>query len=319
MTAQDATLAPHGRERPRATASDAAAAITRRVDLADDHWTAARMTMLETRGPVSRSRAGRTGSCCGARCWTASGASRDPSSSCTGPQAVARPSCLAQWAQSDPRPTCWLTIRPAHSDPVLLVADLARALAAVHPSGPLASLPRRVGGSDALRSLARLSRALDEAQTPTLIVVDDAHRIRDGRLSISSRPSPTDSRRRAVSRSQRERDSELPVARWQLADRVLIVEQDDLRLDVAECGSVLEALGVAEAKRLAPDVQERTEGWVAGDPPHRPLPPAARDGAAGAGSGRRRRHRRLSAHGGARPPRRDHQATPGADRPSWTW
>jgi LuxR family maltose regulon positive regulatory protein len=180
-----------------------------------------------------------------------------------GPAGSGKTVLLAQWAHADPRPTCWLTISPGHSDPVLLLGDLARALAAVHPTGPLSALPRRVAGSDALRSLARLSRALDEAETPTLIVLDDLHRLR-GRTVLDIVATLADrlpgSSRIALAARAR---IDLPIARWELADRVLIVDPEDLRLDVAECGDVLEAIGVSDARRLAPDIHERTEGLAA--------------------------------------------------------
>ena len=181
-----------------------------------------------------------------------------------GPAGSGKTVLLAQWALSDPRPCAWLTIGSGHSDPVLLLADLARALAAVHPGDPFASLPRRVGGSDALRSLARLSRALDEAQAPTLIVLDDVHHIRErSALDIVATLAdrlPATCRISLAARAH----LDLPVARWQLTDRVLIIDQDDLRLDIDECTGVLDGLGIPEAERLAPGVHRRAEGWAAG-------------------------------------------------------
>ena len=55
-----------------------------------------------------------------------------------GPAGSGKSTLLTQLVLDDPRPCAWLTIETRHSDPVLLVGALSRALADVHPMGPLA-------------------------------------------------------------------------------------------------------------------------------------------------------------------------------------
>lgn len=181
-----------------------------------------------------------------------------------GPAGSGKTTLLAQWARADPRPSGWLTIDTEHSDPVRLVGSLARVLAAVHPSGAIASLPRRIRGSDALRGLARLTRALDEEQVATLLVIDDLHLLTDQRavdlvVTLADR-WPGDGRIALSGRT----DSQLPLARWQLSGRALVVDHATLDLDLGECARLLERLGVANASDVAPTVHRRTEGWAAG-------------------------------------------------------
>jgi len=168
---------------------------------------------------------------------------------------------LTQMVLGDPRPCAWVTIDARHSDPVLLVGTIARSIAQVHPTGPLAG---RIAGADAMRSLARLTRALDEQDEPTLLVVDDIHHLTDRHaidmlVALADR-YPASGRIAFAART----DMGLPIMRWTLASRVLRIGQDALDLDQDECTALLERLGVEDARRLAPEVHRWTEGWVAG-------------------------------------------------------
>jgi LuxR family maltose regulon positive regulatory protein len=180
------------------------------------------------------------------------------------PPGSGKTTLLAEWALADPRPAAWLTIERAHSDPALLAQALLRVLAQIHPTGPLASSPRFLAGSDALRSLARLTRALDEERDPTLLILDDVHRLVDrGAIDLITTLAdrfPATGRIALAARA----DPGLPIARWQLAGRVLVIGQGDLGFDAVECTHLLERLGVPDARELGPTVRQRTEGWVAG-------------------------------------------------------
>jgi LuxR family maltose regulon positive regulatory protein len=178
-----------------------------------------------------------------------------------GPAGSGKSTLLAAWVSNDPRPCAWLTIGTAHSDPVVLVGALARALGAIQPGGRLAT---RVTGTDAMRSLARLVRALDQHAEPALLVVDDIHRLTDRRsidllVSLADR-FPADGRIALVTRL----DAGLPLMRWQLAGRALVIGGPDLDLDLDECALLLDRLGVPDARAAAPAVHRHTDGWVAG-------------------------------------------------------
>ncbi len=171
---------------------------------------------------------------------------------------------LAEWALDDARPGAWLTIQPSHADPVALVGALSHAIGAVEPASPSWGRPRRLLGADPWRSLARLTRLLSEELEPTLLVVDDIHRLTDPIaldlvVTLAER-FPAEGRVALATRS----GHGLPLARWQLGGHVLYLDQADLNLDEAECALLLERLGVPDAARLAPEVRRRTEGWAAG-------------------------------------------------------
>lgn len=180
------------------------------------------------------------------------------------PPGSGKTTLLAEWLLSDPRPSTWLSIGSTHSDPVPLVRAIGTALAAVHPDGPLAGTLRRATGSDALRSLARLTKALGEEPEPTLLVIDELHRLTDQRsldlvVELADR-FPATSRIVLSTRT----DPGLPLARWQLAGRVRLLDRSDLDLRADECRALLERLGVADASGMAAAVHRRSEGWVAG-------------------------------------------------------
>ncbi len=141
---------------------------------------------------------------------------------------------------------------------------LAQTLASVHPGGALATAVHRARGSDALRSLARLTRALDAEPEATLLIVDDVHRLSEqGSLDVLAFLAdrfPSQSRIAFGTRA----DPALPITRWRLAGRVLLIDRTDLDFDAQECALFLTRLGVREASALAPLVHRRTEGWVAG-------------------------------------------------------
>lgn len=181
-----------------------------------------------------------------------------------GPAGSGKTTLLAALVGADPRPSGWLTIGTRHSDPVHLVRALAEVLATLHPDGPLPAVARTVRGADALRSLARLTRALAEEPEPTVLVIDDVYLLPEGPaldvLAILADRFPSGGRIAFGTR----RDPGLPIARWQLTGQILLIDQGDLGFDRRECALLLERLGVRDAASLAEVVQRQTEGWAAG-------------------------------------------------------
>lgn len=178
-----------------------------------------------------------------------------------GPAGSGKSTLLTQLVVDDPRPCAWLTIEARHSDPVLLVGALARALAQVHPSGPLAG---RIAGADAMRSLTRLTRALDAQAEPCLLIVDDIHRLTDRHavdllVELADR-FPASGRIALATRV----DMGLPITRWTLGGKVILVDRAALDLEPEECAALLERLGVEDDGGRASEVHRRTEGWAAG-------------------------------------------------------
>jgi LuxR family maltose regulon positive regulatory protein len=177
-----------------------------------------------------------------------------------GPAGSGKSTLITQLALADPRPCAWVTIEDRHSDPVLLVQALGRALGEVHPTRPLAG---RLAGTDAMRGLARLIRALDQQPDPTLLVVDDIHRLTDPQavdlLVALADHLPASGRLALATRTT----AGLPMTRWALIGRALHIGRTALDLDADECAALLRRFGVDDVT-LATDIHQRTEGWVAG-------------------------------------------------------
>jgi LuxR family transcriptional regulator, maltose regulon positive regulatory protein len=193
---------------------------------------------------------------------------------------------LAQWATADGRSVAWLTADDGDNDPVSLLTYLAAALGRVVPLGS--------GLFDAIASpsvstravVGRLLTALGRS-TPVLLVIDDAHRIRDQQCLdalaelIGHLPDGC-----VVALASRE-SVNLPIPRWRSEGWLLELGPDTLAMDDREAEVLLGHLGI----RLPPGEFERllrwTEGWpallalsaLAGDrsPPGRPIAEAQVD------------------------------------------
>jgi LuxR family maltose regulon positive regulatory protein len=171
---------------------------------------------------------------------------------------------LSQWAHDDARPATWLSMRPAHADPAVLVGDLARAIARGAPGGAVAQALPTLKGSDAYRALARLSRALEHEERGSILILDDLQAVRDERsLDIVTALVDRIPSGWQLGIGTRE-DPPFPTARWRLAGSLLSLGFTDLALDRDECRSLLDALGAAVTDGVVGEVHHRTEGWVVG-------------------------------------------------------
>lgn len=178
-----------------------------------------------------------------------------------GPAGSGKSTLIAEWASTDPRPCAWLTIETPHRDAVVLLHALTRALRAACPGG---RFDPNATGTDAMRGLSRLTRALADQPEPVLLVIDDIHLLQErgaidlivtladryppsGRIALATRVDPG-----------------LPMARWQLAGKVLLIDRSDLDLDLDESVRLLDRLGVSDAQAAAASIHARTDGWMAG-------------------------------------------------------
>jgi len=181
----------------------------------------------------------------------------------TAPPGYGKTTLLADWARRDERAFAWLTVDATDDDPRALLGSLTAAVEQVHPSdasvvGALAA--RRF---DAHAVLACISRWLDAQDAPTVIVLDDVHRISSPvaldvlrklatalpgmQLVVSGRSEPP-----------------LPLARLRAEGRLAEIGTGDLRLTSREVRALLRAVGLELAEDDVRRLDEATEGWPAG-------------------------------------------------------
>ena len=172
---------------------------------------------------------------------------------------------LAQWAARSPRPFAWVNVDEKDNDPIVLLTYVATALDRVSPIDPsvfeaLASPGASVEGT----VVPRLGAALAAIDQPLVLVLDDLHllenpscldaiaalarHVRDGsQLVLSARGAPA-----------------LPLGALRARGLELELGPDDLRMDAAQAGQLLQAAGVDLPEVEVAELTEHTEGWSAG-------------------------------------------------------
>jgi LuxR family transcriptional regulator, maltose regulon positive regulatory protein len=188
--------------------------------------------------------------------------SRTPVVAILAPPGYGKTAILAQWAARDPRAFGWLTIDRRDNDPAVLLRNLADAVDRIEPvdRAALAAVDgQREAVVDAV--LPQLGSALATAALPAVLVLDDVHLLRNrdcldavtrlidylpagSQLAIASRGEPP-----------------LPLARLRAEGRVVEVGPEDLAMNSAEAGSLLEHADVDPAPVDVAELVRRTEGW----------------------------------------------------------
>jgi LuxR family maltose regulon positive regulatory protein len=181
------------------------------------------------------------------------------------PAGSGKTTLLAQWAQAGARPVAWVNVVHADRDQTQLVADITGAIARALGTGPASHLANRLDGSDPLRSVTRLARAIVSDGRPGLLLLDDVHRLRSVPHAIDPVVMLVDQLPESWTIAIAARQSvELPLGRWQLSGPLVRIGFDDLVLDAVETALLLTSMGIAVTEELVRDVLQRTEGWPAG-------------------------------------------------------
>ena len=179
------------------------------------------------------------------------------------PAGYGKTTVLTQWAAEDRRPFAWISLDPAHDDPVMLgnrltaaIADLQPATTGLHP----VLTGQEPGFSTVV--LPALGRQLHDASIPFVLVLDDVqligHPAAVRMLSLVISAMPTGSQIALASRT------EPPIALSRLrADGCLLeITAGDLMLDRREAGIVLEGTGLSPEDTDA--IVASAEGWPVG-------------------------------------------------------
>ncbi len=178
------------------------------------------------------------------------------------PPGYGKTTLLAQYAGAAGRPVVWLSLDESDDDPVLLLRELATALAQVTPIHP-AVFRSLDGANPAIRRvvLPGLVNALGAGGAA--LILDDLHLVRDEHsmevVAFLCDHVPPGARFLTASR----RASPLPLARPRARGDLREMDARDLALSDPEVQRLLLAAGVGAGHDAPAAVIERAEGWPA--------------------------------------------------------
>jgi LuxR family maltose regulon positive regulatory protein len=173
-------------------------------------------------------------------------------------------SLLAEWAQSETRPTGWLTLRAEDDDPSTLVRLLAHACAGF-ASESRAVIDLLASAQDAVlgRLAPALALVLERQDVPFVLFVDDLHVLQDPDcidvLDVVFSRIPEGSQ---VVLASRHRLTQL--ARNRLASSAAEIDAGDLRIDAHGAEQLAAEAGVQVSESVLDQWVELCDGWAAG-------------------------------------------------------
>ena len=181
------------------------------------------------------------------------------------PAGAGKTTILAQWAERDDRPFAWLSIDDRDNDPVVLLRHLAAALNRLQlvdrgVASALSSRSRPVWSA----AVPKLAAALASAETPFVLVLDDASRLTSPTsaeiLGVLAEHIPPHS---TLALSGRKALA-LPIASMRARGRLFEVGPELIALSRREAHALLRATGIDLPDEQISELHDRTEGWAAG-------------------------------------------------------
>ncbi|HEY7281230.1 MAG TPA: LuxR C-terminal-related transcriptional regulator [Actinomycetota bacterium] len=168
------------------------------------------------------------------------------------PSGFGKTTVAAQWAARDRRPFAWLSLHRGDDDLGVLLPYLAAGLASVCPT-------LRTGGV----TVTRLAAAVRRARQPFVLVIDNAHLLRDPdcveAILVVGDSLGAGSQILALGRGS----LALPMAQLRADARVAELGPRDLTMTPGEAEALLGNMDAGVTPREADEVRELTEGWPA--------------------------------------------------------
>ncbi|MGH2939282.1 MAG: hypothetical protein ACRDPE_14320, partial [Solirubrobacterales bacterium] len=168
---------------------------------------------------------------------------------------------LAQWARVDPRPFASVTLTESHNDPAVLLGALIDALYPIEP------LPETVVSTMQGPQLeldvvvSRLEAALRIRSVDSVLVLDELEHLTSEdslRLLGAIIDGVTGGSRLAMACR---RVPPIHVVRLQAAQRLIVLETEDLLMTRGEAGRLLAKAGLEASEAELEAIVEKTEGW----------------------------------------------------------
>jgi LuxR family transcriptional regulator, maltose regulon positive regulatory protein len=187
--------------------------------------------------------------------------SNRPVVSIVAPAGYGKTTLLAHWAERDPRPFAWVSLR----DPSVLSTYLAAELGRVGSFRGTGSGRQPPDHATWPTVVLGLRRALAATTRPTVLVLDDVQALEGKRAPEALRALaelvPEGSQIVLAGRTQAKG---VPIPRLRAQGRVLEIGPSDLRLRARECAALVRAAGVRLPRARHAALAARTEGWPAG-------------------------------------------------------
>jgi LuxR family transcriptional regulator, maltose regulon positive regulatory protein len=185
--------------------------------------------------------------------------------SVTAPSGYGKTTLLAQWADVDPRPFAWISLEDRDNDPAAFLTYVAAAADGIEPVDARV-FRAAASGSDAMWTTAipRLTAALAAIGSPMVLVLDDVHELSNQDCLDTLEPIAKHLPEGSLLVLSGRADEGLPLARLRTAGRLLELGPAELALTDSQAKALLGAAGVMASEGEAHELNERTEGWVAG-------------------------------------------------------
>ncbi len=178
------------------------------------------------------------------------------------PPGYGKSTLLVQWAEQDARSFVWLSIDGRDNHPVVLLTYIAMALDRSEPIDRAVFRALASPGAPIMETvLPRLGSALSSRTLPVVMVLDDAHLLRNGecvdQVGVLVDHLPSGSQLAIAGRGE----SPLPLGRLRAEGRVVEIGTDDLAMDQSEAASLLRGADVEVSEAHCAELNRRTEGW----------------------------------------------------------